>query len=174
MTRDPARVARFRQGVYGGRDLISAGCQVLLLRLADGMDHKCIVSIPRSQLADEFAVPPPRISEWIGQARNAGYLDQVRRGRPGLTAVYQGLYVVPAKVRPRVPVSEDLSLAKGYGSPDQVGVRPGVPSGTGLEVRPRHTQVGSGSGELGDHLHSTPRNHAEGACIPPAAHTLTP
>jgi hypothetical protein len=65
------------------------GCRVLLLRLADGMDAKGIVSIPRSTLAREFGVAPARITENVKLARQLGFLDMVRRARPGVTAVYQ-------------------------------------------------------------------------------------
>lgn len=110
-----ARVMSFRQGVYGNRDKVTAGCQVLLLRLSDDMSATAIVSVPRSRLASELGVPPPRITEWVKQAKDAGFLSTVRRGRPGVTAVYQGLLV-----RPGVP-------SQRYAQPDQAEVRPGVP-----------------------------------------------
>jgi hypothetical protein len=66
------------------------GCRVLLLRLADSMNPNGVVSIPRSQLADEFGVAPARITENITLAKKLGFLGTVRRGRPGVTAVYQG------------------------------------------------------------------------------------
>jgi len=99
------QVMRFRRGVYGARGLVTPGCQVLLLRLSDDMNARAIVSLPRSQLAAEFGCAPARITEWIGQAKQHGFLSVVRRARPGVTAVYQGLYVAP-EVRPRVPTPE--------------------------------------------------------------------
>jgi hypothetical protein len=113
------RVMRFRRGVYANRKRITPGCQVLLLRLADSMNAKAIVSVPRSQLAQEFDCPPVRITEWINQAKAAGFLDIVRRGRPGVTAVYQGLYVGPL-VREGVP-------QLGTPQPTNQEVREGVP-----------------------------------------------
>lgn len=113
------RVMRFRRGVYANRKRITPGCQVLLLRLADSMDAKAIVSVPRSTLAEEFACPPVRITEWINQAKAAGFLDTVRRGRPGVTAVYQGLYV-GRLVREGVP-------PLGTPQPTNQEVREGVP-----------------------------------------------
>ncbi|GAB3253207.1 hypothetical protein GCM10027425_12310 [Alteromonas gracilis] len=84
---------------------ITAGCQVFLLRLSDDMSSECRVSVPRSTLAAEFGCAPARITEWVAMAMRHGYLSRVRRGRPGVTAVYQGLYVAP-KVRERVPSPE--------------------------------------------------------------------
>jgi hypothetical protein len=114
-----ARVMRFRAGVYAARGRITPGCQVLLLRLSDSMDSRGIVSVPRSRLADEFDCPPVRITEWVNQAFAAGFLDRVRRGRPGVTAVYQGLVVGP-EVREGVP-------SQRYATTNQVEVRDGVP-----------------------------------------------
>ena len=114
-----ARVMRFRRGVYGKRDGLTSGCRVLLLRLSDDMNAKAIVSIPRSKLADELDVAPARITEWIAQARSLGFLDVVRRARPGVTAVYQGLVVAP-EVREGVPLQR-------YAKPDLTEVREGVP-----------------------------------------------
>lgn len=123
---------KFRAGVYGNRQKISAGCQVLLLRLSDSMDAKCIVSVPRSQLAAELGCPPARITEWVQAAREAGFLSTVRRARPKVTAVYQGMYVNPLEVRPAVPHQR-------YGNPDPTGVRPAVP----LDPAQRYAQGGS-------------------------------
>jgi len=113
------RVVRFRRGVYQGRDVLTPGCQVLLLRLSDDMNQNAIVSIPRSTLVDEFGCAPPRITEWINHAVTAGYLSRVRRGRPGVTAVYQGLVIKP-EVREGVP-------SQRYASADHDVVREGVP-----------------------------------------------
>lgn len=114
-----ARVMRFRQGVFANRRHISSGCQVLLLRLSDSMDAKAIVSVPRSELAEDLNAPTSRITEWVGEARAAGFLSVVRRARPRVTAVYQGLYVNP-EVRPAVPPQR-------YGNCDLSEVRPAVP-----------------------------------------------
>ena len=127
---------RFRRGVYANRGQISAGCQVLLLRLSDDMDGKCVVSVPRSQLAVDMACPPARITEWIQQAKDAGFLSVVRRARPKVTAVYQGLYVNPLEVRPAVPLEDPI---QGYGNPDPTEVRPAVP----LSGVQRYAQQGS-------------------------------
>jgi hypothetical protein len=118
-----ARVMRFRGAVYGQREGLTNGCRLLLLRLSDGMDGHCKVSVPRSTLAAEFGVAPARITEWVRMAKELGFLDTVRRGRPGVTAVYQGL--IPAReVRPGVP-------SQRYARADQAEVRPGVPSTAG-------------------------------------------
>lgn len=113
------RVLRFRRGVYLNRARITPGCQVLLLRLSDDMSAAAIVSIPRSRLAEEFDCAPARITEWINQAKTAGFLSVVKRARPGVTAVYQGLYVSP-EVREGVPTPE-------VRKPEPHWVREGVP-----------------------------------------------
>jgi hypothetical protein len=110
---------RFRRGVYAARDSITPGCQVLLLRLSDDMNANAIVSIPRSKLVEEFGCAPARVTEWINQAREAGFLSIVRRARPHVTAVYQGLIVTP-EVREGVP---QLEVRK----PGPIEVREGVP-----------------------------------------------
>jgi hypothetical protein len=86
------RVLKFRRGVYR-HPTIPAGCKLLLIRLSDSMSADAKVSVPRSTLAADLDVAPARISEWVKQARTAGFLDVVRRARPGVTAVYQGLFV---------------------------------------------------------------------------------
>lgn len=116
-----ARVMRFRRGVYAARRDLTSGCQLLLLRLSDDMNERCVVSVPRKVLADDLDAPKPRITEWIAEAVKAGFLSRVVRGRPGVSAVYQGLVQEPAEVRPSVPSTR-------YGKPDHVEVRPGVPS----------------------------------------------
>lgn len=83
---------RFRRGVYQ-HDGISIGCKLLLIRLSEDMNANAIVSVPRSKLAEGLSVAPARISEWVKQAKAAGFLSVVRRARPGVTAVYQGLFV---------------------------------------------------------------------------------
>jgi hypothetical protein len=113
------QVLKFRRGVYENRGRITAGTQVLLLRLSDDMSARAIVSIPRSRLAAEFDCAPARITEWINQAKSAGFLSVVRRPRPGVTAVYQGLYVAP-EVREGVPTPEVRKT-------EPVLVREGVP-----------------------------------------------
>jgi len=121
----------FKRAVFAGR--IPDSVKVLLLRLLEDMDHKLMVSVPRSKLAEDLGVPLPRISERVKVARAKGYLSQVKRGRPGVTAVYQGMVQrrgtdsVPLEVRHPVP-------SRGTES---------VPVSDPLEVRPDHTQVGN-------------------------------
>jgi hypothetical protein len=113
------RVMRFRRGVYANRRHMTPGCQVLLLRLSDSMDAKAIVSVPRSTLAKDLDCPPARITEWIREAKAGGFLDVVRRARPKVTAVYQGLYVDSVRYAPADLRGTDL-LSSGE-------VREGVP-----------------------------------------------
>lgn len=113
-----AKVMRFRQAVYADRAGMTNGCRLLLLRLSDDMDAKGYVSVPRSALADHLGVAPARITEWIKAATSLGFLDRVRRGRPGVTAVYAAK--VPALGTPgRTPLEVRESRPR--------GVRPGVP-----------------------------------------------
>ena len=86
------RVVKFRRGVYQHPE-ISLGCKLLLIRLSDSMSAAAKVSVPRSVLAADLNVAPARISEWVKQAKDARFLSTVRRARPGVTAVYQGLFV---------------------------------------------------------------------------------
>lgn len=128
------RRREFRRAVFIGR--MPDSVKVLLLRLLEDMDAKLIVSVPRNRLAADLGVPPARISERVAKARELGYLSQVRRGRPGVTAVYQGhsrrgTESVPLEVRHPVPSGGTES----------------VPLSGGLEVRPDHTQVGNGHRE---------------------------
>lgn len=117
------RVMKWRKAVYAERPDMTNGCRVLLLRLSDDMDSHRKVSVPRSILATDLGVAPARITEWIAKAKSLGFLDVVRRGRPGVTAVYAGT-MPPHVVRPSVP-----SETPGDGTPEPTKhvVRPGVP-----------------------------------------------
>lgn len=115
-----ARVMKWRAAIYPERAGLTNGCRVLLLRLSDDMDSHRKVSVPRSVLAADLDVAPARITEWIAKARDLGFLDVVRRGRPGVTAVYAGT-MPPHVVRPSVP-------SDGTPEPTKQEVRPGVPS----------------------------------------------
>jgi hypothetical protein len=115
-----AKVMRFRGAVYPEREGLTNGCRLLLLRLSDDMSATGIVSVPRSVLAADLGVAPARITEWIRMAMDLHLLDQVRRGRPGVTAVY-GAKIPTPEVRPGVP-------SQRYARADQAEVRPGVPS----------------------------------------------
>ena len=86
-----ARVMKFRRAVYAARRDLTPGCLLLLLRLSDDMNEKCIVSVPRSVLAEDLDATPARITEWIGEAVQRRFLSQVVRARPKVTAVYQGV-----------------------------------------------------------------------------------
>lgn len=117
--RGPDRRTRWRKAVYAPRDGMTHGCRVLLLRLADDMNHKGIVSIPRTRLVDELGCHPARITEWVTLAKKLGFLDTVRRGRPHVTAVYQatippsrGTADVPLEVRNPYLNDDDLEVRK--------------------------------------------------------------
>lgn len=95
-----SRRARFKAAVYEGREGMNNATRVVLLRLSDDMTTAGIVSVPRSKLAADLGVHPSRISEAVARARKLGFLDTVRRGRPGVTAVYQALVPPSQGVRP--------------------------------------------------------------------------
>lgn len=138
------RVMKFRRGVYAARRHVTPGCLLLLLRLSDDMAANCIVSVPRSTLAEELDAPPSRITEWIAEARAAGYLDVVRRARPTVTAVYQGLYVDSKRYAP--------AYLRGTPQVSSEEVRPGVPQNRGHEVRPAPTPRGTGPAQRTDNV----------------------
>lgn len=130
-----ARVMRFRQAIYRDRPelrmydtkvgaevtfRLSNGCRLLLLRLSDDMDQNCNVSISRSALAEHLGVAPARITEWVRVAHLMGLLTTIRRGRPGVTAVYRGVIPGPEEVRHGVPSTR-------YARADHALVRLGVP-----------------------------------------------
>jgi len=78
---------------------MTEGVRVLLLVLADRMRAERYVSVPRSELAQVLDVAPRRVTERILIAKELGLLDTVAQGRPGVTAVYQGLFPSGAHVR---------------------------------------------------------------------------
>lgn len=71
---------------------INNSVRVMLLYLADNMRADRTVSIPQSRIAEALGVNPRRVKERIADARSAGLIDTVRQGRPGITAMYQGLF----------------------------------------------------------------------------------
>lgn len=123
---------KFRRSVYAVRGkAVTAGCQLLMLRLSDSMDTKLYVSVPHTKLAADLAAPEPRISEWIREAVDKGILSRVERGRPGVTSRYQGLDFNPYDLRRRVSAT--------YARRGDTGVRPGVSDPapeSGADLRP--------------------------------------
>lgn len=85
---------------------INNSVRVLLLYLADNMRADRTVSIPQSQIAADLGVNVRRVKERIAAARSAGLLDTVRKGRPGTTAMYQGLFPSVSLGTPGVPKEE--------------------------------------------------------------------
>lgn len=83
------RRPRWRAAVFEPRPGMTDACRVLLLYLHDHMDNKGIVSIPRRKLAESLGIAERRITERMNLAKALGFFDTVRRGRPGVTAVYQ-------------------------------------------------------------------------------------
>lgn len=152
-----ARVMRFRQEVYREREPVAMvdlqkgkpveftmtnGCRLLLLRLSDDMDANGNVSVPRSELAEHLGTAPARITEWVHVAQRLGFLTQVRRGRPGVTAVYRGLVPGPLEVREGVP-------SQRYARADHVVVREGVPHMDAAWYATHHCQEEVQAGTIG-------------------------
>jgi hypothetical protein len=146
------RVMRFRRGVYAARRHLTPGCLLLLLRLSDDMSANCIVSVPRSTLAEDVDAPTSRITEWIAEARAAGFLDVVRRARPKVTAVYQGLYVAPQRYAPADLRGTPPADLRGTPPVPSEEVRPSGPQNGGSEVRPAPTPRGTDPAQRTDNL----------------------
>lgn len=107
--------AEWRALVYRYRGPgVGNGVRVLLIYLADHMRPNRTVSVPRSTIARDLGISTAEVTKRMKAAKDAGLLDPVQRGRPGVTAVYQGLF--PSPVR-------------GMGNPTS-GVTPGLPSET--------------------------------------------
>ena len=136
--RGPDRRTRWRKAVYAPTDGMTHGCRVLLLRLSDDMNHKGIVSIPRSRLAEEFGCDPALVTRWVTIAKRLGFLDTVRRGRPHVTAVYQAT-IPPSEVRNQYLKDEGLEVTNShlYGGGLEV-TKP-----TGVMVTNSHPSEGS-------------------------------
>lgn len=94
------RRARWRQVVFEPRAGMADACRVLLLHLHDHMDYKGIVSQPRSKMTADLGIHSARVTERLRQAKDLGFLDMVRRGRPHVTAVYQAV-IPPTEIRVR-------------------------------------------------------------------------
>lgn len=106
-------VADWRALVYRAKG-ISNGTRVLLLYLGERMDARTrTVSVPRSELAEVLGVPPARITERIREAREAGFLDTVVSGRPGVTSVYAAMYPTPKGTDGCTPESRPASRNRG-------------------------------------------------------------
>jgi hypothetical protein len=156
---------RFRHGVYANRTRLTAGCQILLLRMSDDMNHNCIVSVPRATLATDLNAPESRISEWVKQAKDAGFLSVVKPAKRGRTAVYQGLI----GVRPGVPQQRD---EWGTDSRTPSGYAPAYPNGGewGTPSTPPTEVVTNEAIDTNtvDHLHERRHDEGQGVHAPPA------
>lgn len=88
----PDRITRWRKEILKPRKDMTDSTRVLLFKLGEHMTARGIVSIPRSKLAEDLGIAPARVSERIAVAKMVGFLDTVRRGQPGVTAVYQAIF----------------------------------------------------------------------------------
>lgn len=87
--------AEWKAHVYGYRGPgVGNGVRLLLVLMADHMDDRRNVSVPRSRLADMLGISRREVAGRLAAAKEAGLLDAVQTGRPGVTAVYQGLFPV--------------------------------------------------------------------------------
>jgi len=123
---------------------ISDSVRVVLIVLAGRMTDAGYVSVPRTELSALIGRSPRRITERIEKAREAGYLDQVRRGRPGRTAEYQAILpglLLGADGRTKERSSEDHLMVRTAAT---VLVRTGAPPWTaphGADGGPTNTRV---------------------------------
>lgn len=102
-------VGDWRALVYGVRgEGVGNGVRVLLLFLADHMDGQRRVSVPRSRIAGALGVSTAEVTKRIGAAHAAGLLDTVRKGRPHVTAQYQGLFPTPSRGNPVVTSNQTV------------------------------------------------------------------
>jgi hypothetical protein len=92
--------------------------RVYLLKLAEHMDARRYVSVPRAQLAAELGRHEQRIAERSRQAIELGYLDTISPGYKGHTAVYQGLFPDEVKdskgTENRYPIEEPKGTSCRY------------------------------------------------------------
>ncbi len=101
------RRTRWRQAVFEPRAGMTDACRVLLLYLHDYMNHKGIVSRPRSKITADLGIHSARVTERLKLAKDLGFISPVRRGRPHVTAVYQA--VIPSSEAPVRRVSRGTS-----------------------------------------------------------------
>ena len=92
------------------------GVRVLLLLLADYMDQRRHVTVPRSRLAAQLGITEDQVKRRVAAAKKAGLLDNVVKGHNGVTAVYRGLFA--------------------SGPTGSSGTRKGAPSSGGREQTP--------------------------------------
>lgn len=116
---------------------ISNATKLLMTIMADETrgNHVCV---PRSVLAERLNVHPSRITQRIREAVDAGVLDVVVTGRPGVTAVYAPVLGAPVRTKNLRPMTDDDLRARGApvrttawcGVQDQAVVHPSAPSAT--------------------------------------------
>lgn len=92
--------AQWRAAVKANRD-ITGEVRALLIELSYQMNQQRKVSIPQTRMAEEYGVSLRTIRTRIEDAHRADLLSTVVRGRPGMTAVYQGIMPSPNVVRDR-------------------------------------------------------------------------
>lgn len=139
-------------------DGLGNGVRVLLLYLADHMKADRTVSVPRSQIARDLGVSPRQVTERMQAAHEAGLLDTVRRGRPGTTAMYQGLFPSVSLGTPGVPKEEPQHGAGNLTISTPLLGTPGDPA---TSKRERTHAVGVGTTAGGSTVNAPRRPHQE-------------
>lgn len=146
MSRVPT-IAEWKAMVYQHRaEGLGNGVRVLLLFLADNMKANRMVSVPRSQIAAALGVSTAEVTNRIKAAREAGLLDSVRQGRPGVTAVYQGL--LPS-LSVGNPVLTKPEAAHGTGNHTSISASLGNPGVAATVKRGARETVGGSSAAEG-------------------------
>lgn len=140
-------VADWKATVYQHRaEGLGNGVRVLLLFLADNMKANRMVSVPRSQIAAALGVSTAEVTKRIKAARDAGLLYSVRQGRPGVTAVYQGLFPSLSVGNPGVTKPE---AAHGTGNHTSISASLGNPGVAATVKRGARETVGGSSAAEG-------------------------
>lgn len=119
MSREPLH-SRWRREVYRNTAITDA-TRVLLLLLADEMDERGYVCIPRDVLAKRLNRNERKVSARFEDAVNARLLDRVVRGNRGVTAVYRAM--VPGVESLPVPGSQSTGKTAGSLHPKSPGNR---------------------------------------------------
>lgn len=92
---------RWRAEVYRTH-LVGEACRVLLLLLAEHMDDRGYVRVPREQLARTLDVKPQRVTDRISEATRAGFLVRLGGGHNARTAQYAANF--PPRLVPAGPI----------------------------------------------------------------------
>lgn len=118
---------------------ITDGTRVLLLTMLEHADAAGHVRVPRSRLAAELDRSPKLVTDRIAEARDAGWLSVVQRGRPPHgTATWALIFGRVVKAKSAEPLSGEDVRDRLRGDPvlTSTGVTPSSPLNVRSEVTP--------------------------------------